>query len=569
MKRARAVNSVRRGEISETPIELPDPLPAGTPRALVLRAMWRTRRFTLPAAGSAVVHQVTEAMVPVIMGRAIDTAVVDGDVRGLLLWLGVLTINFILLAQVVRFGSWYGQIGAEAMQHQLRTRVTDRLLHPRARADRLPGSALSLATNDVRQLTQATALMIYPVGEAAAIVVGGTLLLMQSVPLGVAVLVGAPVLLVLLDVLGRPLRRRAESEAAAVADAAGSAADLLAGHRVLAGVQAQEVAADRYQSLSRHALRATMQARAHQSGLTAGLGAITGLFMVGVAVAAGLLAVRGELTIGGLITVVGLTQLLLIPITAFARNVAPIWSAAQASAARLLAVLTDDHTARTTVAPHTATGALGVSIVGVDTGAGGTLDLEIAPGELVGIAVDGAAAVALAETLAARRPLDDGAAVVVGDVAVDPAAPEAARAQMLVAPHEASLFDGTVAANLTLPGHRPELVQAALSAAACDDVLRVLPEGLETVVGEGGLRLSGGQRQRVALARALVMDAPVLVLHEPTTAVDSVTEALIAERLPQLRQGRTTVLLTTSPALLSACDRVVGAPAHESEQVAR
>src|SRR5690606_41186295 len=70
----------------------------------------------LPISGSAIVHQVCEALVPVIMGRAIDTAVVEGDVRGLLVWLGLLAINFVLLAQVVRFGGWYGNLGADAMQ---------------------------------------------------------------------------------------------------------------------------------------------------------------------------------------------------------------------------------------------------------------------------------------------------------------------------------------------------------------------------------------------------------------------------------------------------------------------
>lgn len=559
---ARAVLSLRRGEISDTPIVLDDPLPAATPRQLVLRTIWRTRRFALPAAGASVVHQICEALVPVIMGRAIDTAVLDGDIGGLLIWLGLLTINFMFLAHVIRFGGWYGQLGVQTMQHQLRSRLTERLLHPRARADRLPGSALSLATNDVRKLSEGVMLMIFPVGEAAAVIVGGTLLLLQSVPLGIAVLVGAPTLLFLLDLLGRPLRRRAEAEASAIADAAGAASDLLAGHRVLAGIAAQEVAAGRYRGLSRDALRATLRTRRSEAGLTAGLDAITGLFMVGIGVAAGLLAVRGELTVGGLITVVGLTQLLLNPIAAFARNAAPIWAAAQASAARVLAVLTQDDTAEPAGRVEPARAEVGVQVDGLKLD-DGALSVTVAPGELVGVELDGAAAVELADALAGRGRAADGS-VTVGGVRVDPAAPERTRAAMLVAPHEAALFDGTVLDNVALPGHRPELLDDALTAAACDDVVRVLPDGLQTVVGEGGLRLSGGQRQRVALARALAMDAPVLVLHEPTTAVDSVTEATIAERLPRLRRGRTTLLITTSPALLAACDRVVQADGRQS-----
>lgn len=93
-------------------------------------------------------------------------------------------------------------------------------------------------------------------------------------------------------------------------------------------------------------------------------------------------------------------------------------------------------------------------------------------------------------------------------------------------------------------------------------IRRKVGEALERVgLGHLGERhpaaLSGGQRQRVALARALTTDAPVLVVRDPTTAVDSVTEARIARSIRDLRHGRTTVFVTTSPSLLAACDRVV------------
>jgi putative ABC transport system ATP-binding protein len=88
-------------------------------------------------------------------------------------------------------------------------------------------------------------------------------------------------------------------------------------------------------------------------------------------------------------------------------------------------------------------------------------------------------------------------------------------------------------------------------------VVEVLPAGLDTELGEGGRTLSGGQRQRVALARALATHAPVLVLHDPTTAVDAATEHRIAAGIANLRAGRTTLLVTSSPALLARCHRVL------------
>jgi ABC-type multidrug transport system fused ATPase/permease subunit len=87
-------------------------------------------------------------------------------------------------------------------------------------------------------------------------------------------------------------------------------------------------------------------------------------------------------------------------------------------------------------------------------------------------------------------------------------------------------------------------------------VIDALEDGLETEVEERGRSFSGGQRQRLVLARALVIDADILVLVEPTSAVDAHTEARIAERLKQHRDGRTTVITTASPLLLDRVDEV-------------
>ena len=96
-----------------------------------------------------------------------------------------------------------------------------------------------------------------------------------------------------------------------------------------------------------------------------------------------------------------------------------------------------------------------------------------------------------------------------------------------------------------------------MRATALDDVIAALPHGTASAVGGGGTALSGGQRQRLCLARAVAGDPPVLVLHDPTTAVDAATEARVAAGVRALRAGRTTIVVTTSPAWLAACDRVL------------
>jgi putative ABC transport system ATP-binding protein len=132
-------------------------------------------------------------------------------------------------------------------------------------------------------------------------------------------------------------------------------------------------------------------------------------------------------------------------------------------------------------------------------------------------------------------------------------------AGVLVAPHDPDLFTGTIRDNLLRDV--PDQLPGALRASAADDVVAAHPDGLDHEVAERGAALSGGQRQRLALARALLARPGLLVLHDPTTAVDAVTEHAIAQGIRDLRHGPgsrlATLLVTTSPALLAITDRIV------------
>ena len=115
------------------------------------------------------------------------------------------------------------------------------------------------------------------------------------------------------------------------------------------------------------------------------------------------------------------------------------------------------------------------------------------------------------------------------------------RERFLVAPHDTLLFEGTVQENISSDS---AVAKRALYTAAGEDI----PGGLDRAVGEGGRNLSGGQQQRVALARAIAADPAVLVLADPTTAVDSVTEQVIAQRVAHHRGIKPTLVYTASPA---------------------
>ncbi|OQR64138.1 multidrug ABC transporter ATP-binding protein [Streptomyces maremycinicus] len=530
----------------------------------------QARRVGLGAALGCV-HQLGEALVPVLIGVVIDQAVAGQDAGRLALWLVVLAVMYVALSWSFRLGARAGERGAEEAAHTLRLAIVRRVLDARGGAEdgRLPGELANVATEDAKRVGAVNMALMSGTWAVAGITVSAVWLLLTSVPLGLIVLLGTPVLLWLGHLLSKPLERRSEAEQDRAAHASGVAADLVAGLRVLKGLGAQQAAVERYRRTSRASLAATLRAARAESWQTGLVLALTGGFIALIALVGGRLALDGSLTLGQLVSAVGLALFLLGPLETFAWVNAEL-AQGRASAARVAEVLGADPAVLggEDPVPEPVRGEL--RLRGVRLGGPDGVDLDVPAGRLTGIAVtDPASAEALLRCLGRETDPESGSVELDG-VPLARLDPAGLRAAVLVAAHDAVLFDGSLAANVAPqaesgdgaaddgPGAAADpRTERAMAAAHADQVAGSLPRGAATAVGEGGRSLSGGQRQRVLLARALRAEPPVLVVHDPTTAVDAVTEARIAEGLREIRRGRTTVVVTNSPALLAVADRVV------------
>jgi ATP-binding cassette subfamily B protein len=130
------------------------------------------------------------------------------------------------------------------------------------------------------------------------------------------------------------------------------------------------------------------------------------------------------------------------------------------------------------------------------------------------------------------------------------------RNQFAIVMQEPVLFSTSIAENIAYgrPGASFQDIVTAAKVANAHDFIVALPDGYDTLVGERGLRLSGGERQRIALARAFLKDAPILILDEPTSAIDVATEALIMEAMQRVMAGRTTLMIAHRLSTLEVCD---------------
>ena len=524
---------------------------ATTARDVLRYAVRGQRRLVATSGVLAAGHQLGEAAVPVLIGVIIDRVIArDGGAGALVGALAVLGGVFAALSLSFKYSLRTGEEAAFRSAHALRLRLAGRVLDVRgARTGRLTGELVNVSTDDAQFVGDVNLAWPRAVAAVVGLVAGGAALLSYSLPLGAVVLVAAPVLLWLSHLCGRPLTRRAENGQQEAAAASGLATDLVTGIRVLKGIGAEDAATARYRSTSRRSRDAAIRVAAAQSWLDGGMIVMTGLLLAVVAALGGHLAATGRISIGDLVAALGLAQFLIWPLSQFSWVNGQL-ATGRASARRIADLLSaPPATAGGTRTPaEPCRGELRVD--GLVHGSLAKLDFTVAPGEFVGIVTT---ADTTADLLGCLRRTDtpEYGAVALDGVPLPEMDPGAARRAVLVADHDADLFAGTVGDNVAAWHPRP--VHDALAAAQAGG----LADGADTVVAAQGRNLSGGQRQRVALARAIAADPPVLVLHDPTTAVDAVTEAAVAAGLRAARRDRTTLVITTSPALLAVADRVI------------
>ncbi|MGH3640747.1 MAG: ABC transporter ATP-binding protein [Mycobacterium sp.] len=526
-----------------------------------------TRNARLLTLGSLLIcaHQLCEAAVPVMIGLVIGRAVETRDMGQLVLWVAALAVLFVVLTTCYQSGARFLMRAIAGEGHQLRVDLAVKILHPwRLRTPLRSGELLSIASTDADNTSYLLDYVPRIAGAVTAIVVCACVLLTIDVPLGLVVLIGTPLILFLLHFGGPVITRRVADQQELAGKATAMSADLIAGMRPLRGIGAEHAASNRYREVSQQALAATVRATRSQSVYIGFSNAMSALLAVGVAVTAGWFALRGEISIGGLITVIGLAQFLLEPFNTMAE--VPSWIAEARASAERVGWVEDAPVALTPGATVLDSGPHGIELDDVRHGPLDGIALKVDAGGIVGlVAIRSADADAIVKVLSGQLTPDEYTGQVrVGGVKLEDLDLSESHRALLVEPHRADLFTGSLRSNLNVGGAAgdPAAIDDALRSSCAIDVVEVHDEGLEHEVAERGASLSGGQRQRLTLARALLRRAPVLVLHEPTTAVDAVTESAVAQGITEMRHGAsprnfTTLVVTCSPALLAATDRVV------------
>lgn len=485
---------------------------------------------------------------PYVLARTIDDGLRARSTDRLLLWVGVL----IALGAVIA--------GLGLLRHRTMTlirvdaayrSVQVVVRHVAALGSALPrrmsvGELTYLQAGDVGVIAQTLTITGPGVGAVVAYTATAVLLFTISPLLACLVVLGVPALAIVVGPLLGRLRRAEDAYRRQQGELTARVGDIVSGLRVLAGIGGKAQFGQRYRALSRTVLASGYRVGSVTSWVHAIGTGLPVIFLASVTWVAARMVAAGSISVGEMVAVYGYVAALLVPVTFFMEGADDL-PRGLVAAGRVAAVLAlkpdvDDSASRAPVPAAPA------ELYDPESG------LRLLPGRfsaLVSARSDKARAVVErlgryvdSDVTWAGRPLSDFALSEV-------------RRRILVADNDAYLFAGALreAVSAGTPPDPADLERAVWTAAA-SDIVESLPDGLDSHLAGQGRNVSGGQRQRLRLVRALLAEPDVLLLVEPTSALDANTEAVITARLRSGRQGRTTLVVSSSPLVLHDADQV-------------
>ena len=431
------------------------------------------------------------------------------------------------------------------------------------------GEVMSRLTADTTQIKAAASTVISQALRNLLLLIGATVMMVVTSPkLSLAVLIAIPVIVVPLVAYGRSVRALSRRAQDTLAQASAYASESLAQVRVLQAFTHEKAAAVRFGEAVERSFGAADARVKARAGLTAIAIFLTFASVVGV------LWYGAQDVLSGIMTGGRLSQFVLYALLAAASmgELSEVWgeiSQATGAAERLGELLQ----VRSEIKSPTRPKALPVPPRGEvafrdvsfsyplrpETSALSQVSFRIAPGERVALVGPSGAGKTTIFALLLRFYDPNRGTVEVDGVTANEAELASLRARFALVPQETALFADTVAANIAYGAEKAgrSEIEAAAKAAFAHDFIAALPQGYETMLGEGGVTLSAGQRQRIAIARAVLRNAPILLLDEATSALDSESETLVQRALEKIMEGRTTLVIAHRLATVIRADRIL------------
>jgi ATP-binding cassette subfamily B protein len=431
------------------------------------------------------------------------------------------------------------------------------------------GEVMSRLTADTTQVKAAASTVISQTLRNILLLIGAVVMMVvTSVKLSLAVVIAIPIIIVPLVTYGRAVRARSREAQDTLAHASAYASESLAQVRVMQAFTHEKAAASRFRQAVERSFEAALARAKARAGLTAIAIVLVFASVVGVLWYGAQDVLTGGMTGGRL------SQFVLYAVLAAMAvgGLSEVWgevAQCMGAAERLSELLQTQSKIKSPPHPKPLPAPRRGEIAFRDvyfsyplrpeTSALERVSFTVEPGERVAIVGPSGAGKTTLFALLLRFYDPERGKVEVDGVAVNEAALTELRSRFALVPQETALFADTVAANIAYGKEAASLseIEAAARAAFAHDFIVALPQGYDTMLGEGGVTLSAGQRQRIAIARAVLRDAPILLLDEATSALDAESETLVQKALDKIMDGRTTLVIAHRLATVIRANRIL------------